>query len=65
MEREILRDRRGMRIGEIEERNGKLILRDAKGIRKGEYDPKSNKTRDARGMTVGEGNLLAMLLDND
>ncbi len=65
MSREILRDKRGMRIGEIEEKSGKLIIRDAKGMRKGEYDPKSNKTRDARGMTVGEGNLLTMLLDKE
>jgi hypothetical protein len=63
MQNEVLRDRDGRRIGEIENSsNGTLILRDASGRRLGEYDPRQNVTRDVSGRRVGEGNLLTMLL---
>ncbi len=66
MNKQVLRDRYGHRIGEIEETsNGKLILRDKNGSRKGEYDPRYNTTYDRTGRRVGEGNLLTMLLDVD
>ncbi len=39
-------------------------LKDAKGFVKGTYDPKTNKTKDKRGFTVGTGNLLMTLLDS-
>lgn len=66
MNRQVLRDRNGSRIGEIEETSdGKLILRDKNGSRKGEYNPRNNVTYDRRGRRVGEGNLLTMLLDVD
>lgn len=66
MNTQVLRDRNGFRIGEIEETSGgKLILRDKNRFRKGEYDPRSNKTYDKNGHMVGEGNLLTMLLNVD
>ena len=60
-EREVLRDGRGNRIGEIETVNGKL-LRDRHGNRLGEFDPKYNVTRDHHGNRIGMGNLLVALL---
>ena len=60
--KQILRDSKGVKRGEINEQGGKLILRDAKGIKRGEYDPKTNTTRDAKGIKVGTGNLLTTLL---
>jgi len=61
-EREVLRDGRGNRIGEIETVNGKQILRDRHGNRLGEFDPKYNVTRDHHGNRIGMGNLLVALL---
>ena len=61
-EREVLRDGRGNRIGEIETINGKQILRDRHGNRLGEFDPMSNVTRDHNGNRIGMGNLLVTLL---
>ncbi|MBN1970414.1 MAG: hypothetical protein JXR48_10095 [Candidatus Delongbacteria bacterium] len=62
MATQILRNPRGVKIGEILEIGGKLIIRDPRGVKKGEYDPKTNTTRDARGAKVGIGNLLTTLL---
>ena len=62
MANQVLRDSKGIKIGEIQESSGKLIIRDAKGIKKGEYDPKTNITRNDRGIKVGTGNLLTSLL---
>lgn len=62
MANQILRDGKGIKIGEIQETGGKLVIRDARGIKKGEYDPKTNTTRDQRGSKVGTGNLLTSLL---
>jgi len=62
MANQILRDKKGIKIGEIQETGGKLIIRDARGIKKGEYDPKSNTTRNEKGIKVGTGNLLTTLL---
>jgi hypothetical protein len=62
MANQVLKDKRGIRIGEISERSGKFIIRDAKGIKKGEFDPKTNVTRNAMGQKVGTGNLLTTLL---
>jgi len=62
MANEILRDRMGGRIGEIEHQNDKLVLRDAMGHRLGEYSPRDNTTRDATGARIGTGNLLTTLL---
>ncbi len=62
MANQVLRDKNGSKIGEIQETNGKFIIRDAREEKKGEYDPKSNTTRDERGTKVGTGNLLTSLL---
>ena len=61
-DKEILRDRFGNRIGEIETVNGRQILRDKNGNRLGEYDPETRVTRDRVGNRVGTGNLLVTLL---
>lgn len=62
MANQVLRDSRGVKLGEIQETGGKLVIRDARGVKKGEYDPKSNTTRNERGQKVGTGNLLTSLL---
>lgn len=51
-----------VKIGEIQETGGKFIIRDARGVKKGEYDPKTNTTRNEKGVKVGTGNLLTTLL---
>jgi hypothetical protein len=62
MANQVLRDRNGVKIGEIQEVGEKLIIRNASGIKKGEYDSKTNTTRNENGMKVGTGNLLTSLL---
>lgn len=60
---QVLRDAKGMVIGRIATAaDGVQTLRDAAGLPQGTYDPQSNKTRDARGAVVGDGNLLAALV---
>lgn len=61
---QILRDRRGLVIGRLEQQGstGRIIARDARGLRVGTYDPREGTTRDARGLVVGRGDLLAALL---
>lgn len=58
--KQVLKDRSGRKIGEIETIGNKQVLRDARGYRLGEFD--GRVTRDARGCRVGEGNLLTTLL---
>jgi hypothetical protein len=60
--REMLRDKYGNRIGEIEIKGSKRTLRDKYGNRLGEYDSHNNWTRDRYGNPVGQGDLLATLL---
>jgi hypothetical protein len=59
---EVLRDKYGNRIGEIQTSGAKQILRDKHGNRLGEYDANTNRTRDKYGNPVGSGNLLLTLL---
>ncbi|MDD4617055.1 MAG: hypothetical protein PHW76_08105 [Alphaproteobacteria bacterium] len=60
---QLLKDKRGFTIGKIViDKTGKQTLKDAKGFTLGYYDPKTDKTRDAKGFIVGSGNLLAGLL---
>jgi len=60
---QILKDKQGRTIGRISTAsNGVQTIKDAHGRRKGAYDPKSNKTKDAQGRSVGTGNLLTTLL---
>lgn len=57
---QILRDRLGRKIGEIQDQGSKQIIRDHLGKKLGEFDGKI--TKDALGRKVGEGNLLTTLL---
>lgn len=60
---QVLKDKRGFTIGKISTDNrGIQTIKDARGFKKGSYDPKTNRTKDERGFTVGTGNLLATLL---
>ncbi len=62
MARQYLRDKSGHTIGYVDDRPNEQVIFDASGRRKGHYDKKSNKTYDAAGHTLGEGNLLAALI---
>ena len=59
---EVLRDKSGNRVGEIQTRGSKQILRDKDGTRLCEYDAQTNRTTDKHGNLVGTGNLLVRLL---
>ncbi len=62
MANEVLRDRNGAKIAEIETNGSKRILRDRYGSKLGEYDSRENKTRDRRGSLIGSGDVLPTLL---
>jgi hypothetical protein len=57
---QILRDKQGGKIGEIQDQGTRQIIRDAQGRKLGEYD--GRVTRDAQGRKIGDGNLLTTLL---
>ncbi len=60
---QVLKDKRGFTIGKIStDSRGIQTIKDPRGFKKGTYDPKTNKTKDARGFSVGTGNLLTTLL---
>lgn len=61
---QVLRDRRGLVIGRLEQQGstGKVIARDAHGLLVGTYDLREGTTRNARGLVVGRGDILAALL---
>lgn len=60
---QVLKDSKGHVIGKISTgSNGTLTIKDSQGHVKGTFDPKTNKTKDAKGHVVGSGNLLASLL---
>lgn len=59
---QILRDREGRKLGEIREQGEFLRIWDKEGRTQGYYNPKTNKTHDKDGRTVGSGNLLTTLL---
>lgn len=60
---QVLKDAQGRTIAKISTAsNGIQTIKDAQGRTKGTYDPKSNKTKDAQGRSVGTGNLLTTLL---
>lgn len=61
MTTEKLRDAQGRQIGTIEDYGGRRKLRDATGRLLGEYD--GRVTRDASGRTIGQGDLLLLLLN--
>ena len=60
--REVLRDKYGNPVGEIQTTGSKQVLRDKYGNRVGEYDARTNRTVDKYGNPVGSGNLLPTLL---
>ncbi|HMT54936.1 MAG TPA: hypothetical protein PKD16_18000 [Saprospiraceae bacterium] len=62
MANQVLKNSKGVKIGEIQETGGKLVIKDAGGVKKGEYDPKTNTTKNYQGVKVGTGNLLTTLL---
>ena len=64
MEKSILRDKHGKKIGTIENSGDRLIVRDEHGSRCGSYDIKSDNTYDAHGVKIGSGNLLVALIPN-
>ena len=59
---EVLRDRYGDRIGEIQINGSKSTLRDKCGNPLGSYDSHDDFTRDLYGNPIGKGNLLVTLL---
>lgn len=64
MAEQVLRDKKGLTIARIVTGpNGVLTIKDTKGLSKGSYDPKTNITKNFKGITVGTGNLLLTLLE--
>ena len=57
---QILKDRYGIKIGEIRTEGTRQTIYDKYGIRLGYYD--GRYTYDKCGLRIGEGNLLATLL---
>ena len=57
---QILKDRYGVKIGEIRDEGGRQNIYDKYGVRLGYFDGRN--TYDKYGRKIGEGNLLAMLL---
>ena len=55
---DVLRDRYGNRIGEIQIDGSKQVLVDRYFARLGSYDSHDNLTRDKYGNVVGRGNVL-------
>lgn len=62
--RQTIRDRHGHVLGTIERQSltGRSMARDARGIIVATYDERAAPTRDAHGVLVGRGNLLAAFL---
>ena len=61
MEREVLKDAHGKKLGEIEKQGNHLVLMAADGTRLGHYDEGTNTTYDKHGSKVGSGNLLSSI----
>lgn len=60
---QVIKDARGLTLGRIStEPSGRQRAVNARGLTVGYYDPKTDKTTDARGLRVGEGNMLAALI---
>ncbi len=57
---QILKDRYGVKIGEIRDEGSRKTVYDKYGVRLGYYD--GRYTYDKYGVRVGEGDLLAALL---
>jgi hypothetical protein len=61
-DRQILRDKYGVVLGEIRVEGSKQTLWDRHFNRLGDYDTRTDWTRDKYGNVVGRGNLLTTLL---
>jgi hypothetical protein len=60
---QVIRDARGLTLGRITtDPSGRQRALDARGLTPGYYDPKTDKTTDARGIKVAQGNVLAGLI---
>lgn len=60
--KQILKDDHGRTIGTVETVGSKQVIRDDHGKMLGTFDGKY--TKDSRGRTIGQGNLLTTLLEN-
>ena len=62
--REEIRDQHGVLIGRYETKQHpeRVELRDRSGRLLGHYNAEKNETRDAHGIVVGRGNIVATLL---
>lgn len=60
--KQILKDNHGRTIGTVETVGSKQVIRDDHGKMLGTFDGKY--TKDSRGRTIGQGNLLTTLLEN-
>ena len=60
---QVIRDARGLTLGRImTDPSGRQKAVNARGLTVGYYDPATNRTTDARGLKVAEGNVLAALI---
>lgn len=58
-----IRDARGLTLGRITtDASGRQRATNAQGITVGYYDPETDKTTDARGIKIAQGNILAALI---
>ncbi len=58
-----LKDTKGITYATIKTKSdGKLVIYNSKGISQGHYDPKTNKTYNEKGISIGTGNTLATLV---
>lgn len=68
MARQLIRDRNGVMIAQLEVQknstNGITFLYNRDGIMQGRYEAKYDLTYNRHGHRVGQGNLLMTLLDN-
>ena len=60
---DVLRDKYGNRIGEIQIDGSKQVLVDRYFVRLGSYDSHDNLTRDKYGNVVGRGNSTGYLVE--
>lgn len=62
MATQVLKDKNGIKIGEIRENGNIQTIHDKSGIKLGEYRITQNTTHDKSGIKIGSGNLLTTFL---
>lgn len=62
MATQILKDKSGIKIGEIRANGNVQTIHDKSGIKLGEYRITQNTTHDKYGIKIGSGNLLTTFL---